>query len=235
MEIKNLLMATAIIAVLPAEMHGQQADRDTLSANGNNQEHYTFEWRKTALPVSLMGAGAIALAPSFVRHSSRTVTRDIIDLRGGGRRLEFDDNLQYLPVVGSLFLGCTGIKARHSFRDRALIVATSYATLGVLTNIPKLCINEKRPEFESRNSFPSGHTCAAFAAGLSWARTLPWRWSRILAVILAVCMGLSRLYVGVHYPSDVIAGALVGAFCAWAAWKGCGRLKHRGENRSSDR
>lgn len=42
------------------------------------------------------------------------------------------------------------------------------------------------------------------------------RWT---GLVLAVCMGLSRLYVGVHYPSDVIAGALVGLFCGWAAWK----------------
>lgn len=75
-------------------------------------------------------------------------------------------------------------------------------------------VNEPDP-----NSFPSGHTCAAFAAGMVWLRALPWRWGRVLAVALAVCMGLSRLYVGVHYPSDVIAGALVGAFCAWAARK----------------
>lgn len=73
------------------------------------------------------------------------------------------------------------------------------------------------------NSFPSGHTCAAFAAGLSWCKALPWKWGRVLAVVLAVCMGLSRMYVGVHYPSDVLAGALVGAFCAWAAGRLYGR------------
>jgi len=67
------------------------------------------------------------------------------------------------------------------------------------------------------NSFPSGHTCAAFAAGLSWARALPERWMRRLAIVLAVCMGLSRLYVGVHYPTDVLTGAVIGALCAWAA------------------
>lgn len=37
------------------------------------------------------------------------------------------------------------------------------------------------------HSFPSGHTCAAFAAGVAWAKTLPWRWGRIGAVLLAVC------------------------------------------------
>ena len=67
------------------------------------------------------------------------------------------------------------------------------------------------------NSFPSGHTCAAFAfAGALW-HTAPRKWIRWTAVAAAVLMGLSRLYVGVHYPSDVIAGALVGLLSGWAA------------------
>ena len=70
------------------------------------------------------------------------------------------------------------------------------------------------------NSFPSGHTCAAFAACITWLRTLPWKWGRTAAPVLAVCMGLSRLYVGVHYPTDVLVGAVIGALCAWVAWKG---------------
>lgn len=74
-------------------------------------------------------------------------------------------------------------------------------------------------EEDDPNSFPSGHTCAAFAAGMIWLRTLPWKQGRAAAVVLAVLMGLSRLYVGVHYPSDVLAGAVIGALCAWAVWK----------------
>ena len=51
----------------------------------------------------------------------------------------------------------------------------------------------------------------------------------VTAVVLAALMGFSRLYVGVHFPSDVLAGVLVGLFCGWlacllwqrfAAWKG---------------
>ena len=66
-------------------------------------------------------------------------------------------------------------------------------------------------------SFPSGHTCAAFAASLVWARLLPGRNLARLAVVLAVAMGLSRLYVGVHYPSDVAVGALIGSLSAYLA------------------
>lgn len=67
------------------------------------------------------------------------------------------------------------------------------------------------------NSFPSGHTCAAFSAASAWYRTLPHRWMKILGVVLAVLMGLSRLYVGVHFPSDVLCGMLVGLLCGWLA------------------
>ena len=67
------------------------------------------------------------------------------------------------------------------------------------------------------NSFPSGHTTAAFAAGIVWLRTLPWKWGRAAALVSAVLMGFSRLYVGVHYPSDVLAGAVIGTLCALAA------------------
>lgn len=70
------------------------------------------------------------------------------------------------------------------------------------------------------NSFPSGHTCAAFAAAISWARQAPNRGWKVLAVVSAVLMGWTRLYLGVHYPSDVLAGALIGTLCALAVWWG---------------
>ena len=67
------------------------------------------------------------------------------------------------------------------------------------------------------NSFPSGHTCAAFAAASAWCRTLPKRWMKIVAVVMAALMGFSRLYVGVHFPSDVLAGAALGVIAAFLA------------------
>lgn len=61
----------------------------------------------------------------------------------------------------------------------------------------------------SSYSFPSGHTASSFAAAFSFYRHLPKKYG-IPALILATLIGFSRLYVGVHYPSDVLAGVLSG-------------------------
>ena len=62
-------------------------------------------------------------------------------------------------------------------------------------------------------SFPSGHTTASFAVALVMLRMLPKKIG-IPAVVLAALVAFSRLYLGVHYPTDVLAGfviALVGS------------------------
>lgn len=65
-------------------------------------------------------------------------------------------------------------------------------------------------------SFPSGHTTASFAVALVMLRMLPKKIG-IPAVVLAALVAFSRLYLGVHYPTDVLAGfvvALVGSSLA---------------------
>ena len=64
-------------------------------------------------------------------------------------------------------------------------------------------------------SFPSGHASASFAAAIG-LREQGWRWS-VPALVLAGLIAFSRLYLYVHFPGDVLFGALLGCFCGLAA------------------
>lgn len=70
-------------------------------------------------------------------------------------------------------------------------------------------------EKQSDYSFPSGHTAASFAAAVILFLQLPKKYG-IPALILAVLISFSRLYLGVHYPTDVLAGAVSGTLIALA-------------------
>lgn len=111
----------------------------------------------------------------------------------------------------------------------SLYVASSVAATVILANITKYIVNRPRPfvtwpfiEKESSGgspSFPSGHTSEAFALATSLSLTYP-KWYIIGPTFLwAGAVGYSRMDLGVHYPSDVLAGAILGAGCAWISFK----------------
>jgi Membrane-associated phospholipid phosphatase len=66
-------------------------------------------------------------------------------------------------------------------------------------------------------SFPSGHTAASVASAVALCGYLKKRWS-IPLIVLALMIGFSRLYIGIHYPSDVLAGLLDGIMLGLIAW-----------------
>lgn len=69
---------------------------------------------------------------------------------------------------------------------------------------------------ESDFSFPSGHSAISFSVATVILLCLPKKFG-IPAIVLAFLISVSRLYVGVHYPTDVICGILIGIFCAFVA------------------
>ena len=117
---------------------------------------------------------------------------------------------------------CALLLLMRRLREAVLLAATM-ASGWALTYALKMVVNRARPELWSTtwywgSSFPSGHTLstAAFSTALTLIATRIWPQSVRVALPLAVLwislMGLSRMVLGVHWPTDVLAAVCVGVF-----------------------
>ena len=111
---------------------------------------------------------------------------------------------------------------RRSWRRARRVVVGAYA----LNSAVKLLVGRRRPTLDglppltgtpTRLSFPSAHASTSFAGALCYSRLgLP----RGVLYALAGTLSASRVYLGVHYPSDVLAGAMLGSTVAACAYGG---------------
>jgi undecaprenyl-diphosphatase len=106
-------------------------------------------------------------------------------------------------------------------RSRTPLLLTGLAVLAAdgLASLVKVAIGSKRPdepdaliEIPHSHSFPSGHTATAFAAATVLSFCAP-RFAPAFFV-LAAAVAYSRMYVGVHFPLDVIGGIVIGVVTA---------------------
>ncbi|MGW2153835.1 phosphatase PAP2 family protein [Nonomuraea sp. NPDC001699] len=79
----------------------------------------------------------------------------------------------------------------------------------------------RRRRVPSSSSLPSGHSASAVAFAVAVARDAPLPVAAPV-MLLAAAVAASRVYVGAHYPGDVLAGVAVGAAAGWSV-RGCGR------------
>ena len=68
------------------------------------------------------------------------------------------------------------------------------------------------------SSFPSGHTSSAFAVVIVLLILIPMKYS-IWSLVLALTIAFSRMYVGVHYPTDILGGIMVGLIYGFVGYK----------------
>jgi undecaprenyl-diphosphatase len=181
------------------------------------------------------------LADEVVEGSTRSLDADLLLLlrdpvspdtpRGPWWLQEMGRDLTALGGVAALSLAILGTAGffllRHRIGSTVFLLAAAGGGM-LLAAVSKDIFRRERPDLVAHGSlvettsFPSGHSLMAavvyLTLGVLIARSLPQRrlkaYVLCAAALLAILVGISRVYMGVHWPTDVLAGWIVGA--AWA-------------------
>ncbi|HST26492.1 MAG TPA: phosphatase PAP2 family protein [Gaiellaceae bacterium] len=147
--------------------------------------------------------------------------RWVVDPRFGG----LDQIFVWLSNIGRLglvFLGIAFVAAVVLRRPRIFVLTLGADVVAdLLSTGIKAAVDRRRPhlphplvKLPTDGSFPSGHASVAFACAVMLALTVPRL--AIPVLVLAAAIAYSRLYLGVHYPLDVLGGAALGTVVAIA-------------------
>lgn len=148
-----------------------------------------------------------------------------------------------VAVLSLVTLGVAGfLLVSRKFHAMWLVLIATFGGL-LLSTALKWIIDRDRPDvFEHRShvytqSFPSGHSMLSavvyLTLGSLLTRLVPGRWQKLyilgVALFLTFLVGISRIYMGVHWPTDVLAGWTAGLVWAIICWLVARALQRRGK------
>jgi membrane-associated phospholipid phosphatase len=142
----------------------------------------------------------------FVRSAAKPPVSEAV-----GRFSRLGEHAALWLALGAVGAALDGPDRRARWRRGALVVGATYAANTAI----KTVFRRRRPAIEelpalvstpTKLSFPSAHASSSFAAARAYAGLVPA--GPLYAT--AAAMACSRVYLGVHYPSDIAAGALLG-------------------------
>jgi hypothetical protein len=205
--IAAVTMITACMASVTAS--AQNAAADSL---GCDDESCRFKATQLIVPSALIVTSAVGVCNGWF-HSVNNGVKDGMEGWRKDKYLNIDDYLQYLPIAANVGLGLAGLKPRHPFKERIACTATAYIAMGIMVNVTKIAVGEKRPDSNAHNSFPSGNTATAFM-GAELVRKEYGNTAGFCAYAIAASVAVMRMYNNLHWLNDVIAGAGMGILSA---------------------
>ncbi len=193
-------------------------------------------------------AGTVALLALLVTFSDAVVRADtaVLEAVRAQRRVGFERAVfGVTDLAGSplLLVAVVAVVALVWARrwEAALAVVLAVGLTKAMVALAKALVDRPRPDptealdAVTQASFPSGHAASAAALYFTLTflalRALPGPAGRAVAALgamLVAVIGLTRVYLGVHYPLDVVAGWLTGGLLAMAAWGLAVRFVPRG-------
>jgi membrane-associated phospholipid phosphatase len=173
--------------------------------------------RSVIIPSILISYGIGGTYTEIGKRSNRNVQSALYT---AGQSTHVDDYLALAPTAAVYGLNLVGLKGKHNFKDRTVLIGTSYTLLLPVVLGTKKMSGILRPDGSEYTSFPSGHTAYAFASAeflrLEYQDISPWY--GIAGYSVATATAGLRMYNNRHWLSDVAAGAGLGILSTQAAY-----------------
>jgi membrane-associated phospholipid phosphatase len=194
---------------------------------------------------------SLILALSFFSVKAQNVDIDILKKINVNRNTALDPAFKSITnsavpvsIATPVIMYSVGLIQKDTLiKHKAVFIGETFLVSAFITLASKQIIKRERPYlryselepivFESSYSMPSGHTSTAFATATSLSMAYPKWYVIVPSFAWASSVGYSRMHLGVHYPSDVFIGALVGSGSAYLTYKANQWLEKKSRKRHS--
>lgn len=197
------------ILTFPITLFAQVSETND-SIPKKDTDNLKYSTAQLIIPTALFTYGIVALESDYLKLINtelRDELKENID-----EKFTIDDFTQYAPAISVYAINNLGVRGKNNFKDRSIILATSYLIMSGSVLSLKSSVKIERPDGSSNNSFPSGHTATAFSgAEFLWQEYKDVNiWYGISGYAIATGTGFFRIYNGRHWLSDVAMGAGIG-------------------------
>lgn len=203
-----------IICILGMQLSFAQQAIDSTKIN----KDLKFNYKQLIIPSALMTYAIIGIESDQIKLYNTNIREEVLD--DIDKKTSIDDFSQYAPAAAVYGLNLAGIQGKNNFKDRTIILATSYLLMASTVTGLKHITKIERPDGSNFDSFPSGHTATAFVgAEFMWQEYKDKSvWYGISGYVVAAGTGAFRMYNNKHWLTDVTMGAGIGILSTKAAY-----------------
>jgi len=202
-----------LICIAFIDLNSGLAQIDSSIKFDNQEDTIKITKNQLILPVSLLGFGVAGTVYKEFKAVNLEIREEVNE--HVTQKFTLDNTIQYVPMSSVYALNAFGVRGKHNFVDRTVILASAATTMIITTQLLKRWTHVQRPDGSTFNSFPSGHTATAFVG----AEFVYQEYKDVSiyyglsAYAIAAGTGFLRIYNNRHWVTDVAAGAGIGILC----------------------